>query len=70
MKEFDKVLLLLTVSLTATADPAVLRGMGIRHLYLAENLPQACEWLLQASPASMWRCGLGYLPLGTGLAQL
>lgn len=69
MKEFDSSLLLLIMCLTAISDPGgVLRGMGIRYLYLAEKLPQACEWLLQASPASMWRCGLGHLPLDTGLA--
>lgn len=53
VKEFDRPLLLLTMSFTSDTG-AVLRGMGIRHLYLAECLSQACEWLLQASPASMW----------------
>lgn len=71
MKESDSPLLLLITCSPATSDPGgALRGMGIRYLYLAENLSQACEWLLQASPASTWRCGLGHLPLDTGLAQL
>lgn len=64
MKEFDNPLLLLLMCLTTISDPGdVLRGMGIKYLYLAENLSQAHEWPLQASPASMWRCGLGRLPL-------
>lgn len=44
MKEFDSPLLLLIMCLTAISDSgALLWGMGIRYLYLAETLPQACE---------------------------
>lgn len=44
MKEFDIPFLLLVMCLTALSDPGgVLRGVGIKYLYPAENLPQACE---------------------------